>query len=85
MVITNNSHFRTADTALAAYLVTEGFGTPSIDNEGNEGKRSYFIFSKHTPKMTKAIEEWDAARATTNAVLFFNAYQNLLRRIREKY
>ena len=75
-------NFRTSDTALAAYLISEGYGVPDIDYNGS---RAYFIFSKENPQIEKAIGDWDTARAETNAVLFFNAYQSLLRRIKKQH
>lgn len=82
MVITNGDVFRTSDTALAAYLVSAGFTTPEIDFNGN---KAYFIFSPKNNDLEKSISEFDTARAEGNIVLFFNAYQSLLRRIRERY
>lgn len=82
MVMSNDS-FRTSDTALAAYLVSEGFGTPDI--EFNNGTRAFFLFSRDNPKIDKHINAWDCAKATGNVVMFFQAYQTLLRRIRERY
>ena len=82
MVMPLEETFKTSDTALSAYLVSEGFGTPEI--EFNNGRRATFIFNK-TDKLEKHISNYDAARAKGNIVLFFNAYQNLLRRIKEVY
>jgi len=81
MSLTNS--FRTSDTALSAYLVSEGFGTPDI--EFPNGTRAFFLFSKENPVIDKSISAFDSARAIGNIVLFFNAYQTLLRRIRERY
>jgi hypothetical protein len=83
MVISSEDSFRTSDTALSAYLVSEGFGTPEI--EFTNGMRAFFIFSRHNPKIDNFISDFDTARAIGNIVLFFNAYQTLLRRIRERY
>lgn len=77
-----DSDFRTSDTALAAYLASEGFGSPNIEYNGS---RAYFLFSRENPKIEDYISAFDTARATGNIVLFFNAYQTLLRRIKEKY
>ena len=82
MVMSNDNNFRTSDTALAAYLVSEGFGTPDIEFDGS---RASFSFTKNNPKIDKFIGNFDTARAKGNIVLFFNAYQVLLRRIRERY
>lgn len=80
--LNTNNQLRTTNTALAAYLVAEGFGNPDIDFDGD---RASFIFSKEDPTIEKAISDWDTARAISNTVLFFNAYKGLLRRIRERY
>ena len=82
MVMSENNSFKTSDTALAAYLVSEGFGTPDIEFDGS---RASFTFNKNNPKIDKVIGNFDTARAKGNIVLFFNAYQVLLRRIRERY
>ena len=78
----NSDKFKTSDTAQAAFLITEGYGTPNIEYNG---KRAFFIFSRGNPAIDASIREWETARAMTNAVLFFNAYQSLLRRIKERY
>jgi len=75
--------FRTSDTPLAAYLIEQGFGTPEI--EYNNGSRAFFIFSRENSKIEQAIADYDRAKAKGNIVLFFQAYQTLLRRIRERY
>ena len=82
MEMSANNNFRTSDTSLSAYLISEGFGTPDIEFDGS---RAFFIFSKKDPKIDKSISDFDTARAKGNIVLFFNAYQTLLRRIRERY
>jgi len=74
--------YRTSNTALAAYLISEGFGIPEM--EFPNGSQAYFIFER-SPKIEKHIAIFDAAQAKGNIVLFFNAYQNLLRRIKERY
>ncbi len=85
MTSNNQEHqdkFKTSDTAQAAFLITSGYGTPDIKYNGT---RASFVFSKENPKILESIRAWDTARAETNAVLFFNAYQSLLRRIKEGY
>ena len=82
MTLDNQDKFKTSDTAQAAFLITEGFGTPDIIYNGS---RASFIFSKNNSNIDSSIRDWDTARAITNAVLFFNAYQSLLRRIKERY
>ena len=83
MVIPINNTFKTSDTALAAYLISEGINSPDI--EQTSGIRAYFIFTKDNPQIEQYISNFDSARAIGNIVLFFNAYQTLLRRIKEWY
>lgn len=82
MVMTNNNDFyKTSDTALAAYLIEQGFGNPDIEKNG---RRAFFIFPSDI-KIDEAVHAWDTVKAEGNVVLFFRAYQSLLRRIREDY
>ena len=78
----NNNPFRTTVTALAAFLTSEGFPTTL---EFDRGLRATFVFERSNSKLDKLISDFDTARAKGNIVLFFNAYQTLLRRIRERY
>ena len=82
MVMSESTAFRTSDTALAAYLVSEGNGTPDI--EFINGSRAFFTFPKSS-KLEVSIDKFDTAQAKGNIVLFFSAYQSLLRRIKERY
>jgi len=78
----NDNDFRTSDTALAAFLTSEGHPATL---EFSNGFRATFVFNHTDPKLDKLISDFDTARAKGNIVLFFNAYQTLLRRIRERY
>jgi len=73
--------YRTSDTALAAFLITAGFDSPDI--EYANGNRAYFLFEA-SDNLLNSISTYDTARATGNIVLFFNVYQSLLRRIKER-
>jgi hypothetical protein len=81
MTSPQNDTFKTSNTALAAYLISEGIESPEI--EYNTDKRVFFIFQRNTPKIDELISKFDTARAVGNIVLFFNAYQNLLHRIKD--
>lgn len=74
--------FKTSDTALAAYLISEGFSSPDIEYNGSP--RATFVFN-NVLGIEKYLSDFDTARAVGNIVLFFNAYQTLLRRIKERY
>ena len=69
-------------TAQAAYLISEGFNAPEIVFDGD---RASFLFSNENHSIDKYISDYDTGRAVGNIVLFFNAYQALLRRIKERY
>jgi len=84
MVTPSNDVFKTSDTALAAYLISEGLSTPEIQYPNGNG-RAYFIFPIANFDIQKFVADYDTARASGNIVLFFNAYQTLLRRIKERY
>ena len=43
MTLDTQNKFKTSDTAQAAFLITEGYGTPDIEYNGT---RAYFIFSR---------------------------------------
>ena len=77
-----NNIFRTANTALAAYLISKGLDSPAIDDSNHP--MVFFLFNKDNTKIEEYITDFDTARAEGNIVLFFNAYQSLLRRIHEK-
>lgn len=67
-------------TAQAAYLISEGFDAPDILFDGN---RASFVFTDNNRTIDRYISDYDTGRATGNIVLFFNAYQALLRRIKD--
>jgi len=75
------STYRTSDTALAAFLTLQGFHATI---EWISNSKAVFIFDQAS-KLEKYVVQFDTARAVGNIVLFFNAYQNLLRRINERY
>jgi len=77
-----DKYFKTSNTALAAYLIAEGFGTPDIDYNG---AKAFFVFPRDNSHIEKCIREFETTQAEGNIVVFFNAYQSLIRRIKERY
>jgi hypothetical protein len=67
-------------TAQAAYLISEGFDAPDVVFDGS---RASFIFTDINHTIDRYISDYDTGRATGNIILFFNAYQALLRRIKD--
>jgi hypothetical protein len=75
--------FRTSETVLAAYLISAGFNTPAIDFVN--GSKAYFVFPRDNADLEPFINDFNSGRATSNVVVFMAAYQNLIRRIKERY
>lgn len=81
-MINHQETFKTSDTALSAYLISSGIDILSIEH-GN-GSRSYFLFQQST-KLDKYVSLYYSGKAKGNILAFFDSYQNLLRRIKERY
>ena len=77
-----DKYFKTSNTALAAYLIAEGFGTPDIDYDGT---KAFFVFPRDNSHIEQSIQDFETTRAEGNIRVFFNAYQSLIRRIKERY
>jgi len=75
--------FRTSETVLAAYLISSGFTTPEI--EFSNSNKAYFIFSRENADLDPFINDFNSGRAVGNIAIFMAAYQNLIRRIKERY
>ncbi len=75
--------FRTANTALAAYLMSEDLGLPKIVYINDT--KAYFVFDDTKANLESYINAYDEITAIGNIRLFFNFYQSLLRRIHEKH
>lgn len=81
MQTSSDDIYRTSETAIAAYLISIGYDYPSIEYEN--GFRAYFVFPAKID-LDEKLKDWDMERANGNLVRFFNAYQNLIRRIKER-
>jgi len=78
MVMENNGHYQTTDTALAAYLKSSGYEVIDIDTSN---QRAIFIFDDCSG-LRKHIEDFDLIRGNAEGVvLFFRAYRALLSKI----
>ena len=83
MVDIHSEPFKTSETILAAYLISSGFNTPEI--EFVNGSKAYFIFSRENADLEPFINDLNSGRAVGNIAIFMAAYQNLIRRIKERY
>ena len=78
MVMENNRHYQTTDTALAAYLKSSGYEVIEIDTSN---QRAVFIF-EDCDGLRKYIEDFELIRGNAEGVvLFFRAYRTLLSKI----
>ena len=78
MVIENNGHYQTTDTALAAYLKSSGYEVVDIDASN---QRAVFIF-EDCGELRRHVEDFDLIRGDAESVvLFFRAYRALLSKI----
>lgn len=71
----NPEVFKTSETPLAAFLVTEGFAI--IDVIFN-GSKAFFLFANDSPKLQTKIKDFQLIRATTNAAQLIANYQQLV-------
>jgi len=79
MVDENANIFKTNDTPLAAYLVTEGYLI--VDTIIVNGI-TFFLFPNDDPKIQELIKDFQLLRASTNASQIIYNYQELVKRIR---
>jgi len=84
MVDTSQDFIKTSNTALAAYLISEGCTLYDVEYAQN-GIQAFFIFENDSKTLKNYIRDFEMMRAMGNIVLFFNSYQSLLRRIKEGY
>ena len=74
--------FKTDDTPLAAFLVTEGFTILDILFNGS---RAYFLFSNDDPVFEQDVKDFRLLRATTNAAQIISNYQELVKRTKRDF
>ena len=78
----HGNEYRTHDTPLAAFLLTEGFKLSRIDY--NEKQAIFTFLRDGTEDLDNAIMQYQAGTAKGNIVLFYNSYRSLVRRIKER-
>jgi hypothetical protein len=74
----DNHLYRTANTALATYLQTEGFSllevTTQVDPFHKYRKEAAFVFENST-KLHDTVYLWDTAKAVGNLNLYYHNYK----------
>jgi hypothetical protein len=78
----NNEHFRTSDTALAAYIQLEGFQIIDVDPSG---QRSVFVFSPQEtdPKILELNKLFYSGKAKVEPSNYLRNYKVLTRHARD--
>ena len=74
--------FKTSDTPLAAYLVTEGYAIIDIIFNGS---KAFFLFVNDDQELLKRIKDFQLLNATTNAAQIVFNYQQLVGRTKRGY
>ncbi len=69
------SDFTTMDTALAAWLYSEGNMPLKIETNGSI---TIFCFKNSNLKFRRLVEQFQSGQAKGNIVLFFRAYKRML-------
>lgn len=79
MLDSQKDSFGTKDTALAAYLYSEGFSLSSIDSNSFP---AVFYFENTNNELKDFVRSYQTGKATGNIALFFRAYKILLSKIK---
>ncbi len=85
MINTNNNHeYLTADTSLAAYLVSEGFNLLIIQYATAPSGREQgtFVFDGSDPKLQTCVNLYNRGNAKVNLALYEHARSSLLDRVK---
>lgn len=75
----DNSHFITRDTALAAWLDSQGF---ELLNTQKEAQGFAFIFENGNPRLKEFVRDFQCGRAEGNILLFYQSYKRMLRKVK---
>lgn len=72
--------YSTKDTALAAYLHTEGFELIDVDSSSFP---SIFHFKDDNPKIREYVHAFQSGKAEGNIAMFFRAYKIMLSELKD--
>ena len=81
-MVNHEPFYSTANTELAAYLLSEGFPVLEIQYESNNGgkQRGVFVFDR-TVDIINRVNLYETGKATINLALFKHAKDRLLDRV----
>lgn len=72
----NDKFFTTRDTALAAWLYSQGFDLLGVEREDSA---SSFHFDNTTQALRESVRLFQAGKAEGNILIFYRAYKKMLR------
>jgi len=75
----NDQVFKTDDTPLAAYLITEGYQLVDILFDK---RYATYLFFNDDPKLTASVKEFQLFQAKANASQLIFNYQELIKRVK---
>lgn len=78
-MINGNAHYKTKDTPLAAYLITEGFELINVENNSSP---SLFVF-KDSDKLHQIAVQWHTGNAVGNCFMFYDNYRKCIRMLKQ--
>ena len=82
-MVIQNELFKTDDTPLAAYLVTEGF---SLIDVIFEGYKAFFLFSNDNAEFHELVKDFQLLRAkSNNAAQLISNFKELIKRTKRGY
>lgn len=76
----NNHEYRTTETSLAAYLVSEGFPVAII--EYDEKHHGTYVFDDLTPKLKQFVLLFQCGKATANIAVYEHIRNGLIDRVK---
>lgn len=76
----NGDFFTTHDTALAAYLISQGFEL--LDTDFSNPNSVVFCFEKDSKALEEAVKSYQVGTAEGNISAFHRAYRKLIKRVR---
>lgn len=78
----SNNEYRTDQTPLAAYLLTEGFTLLHTDYSG---RFTAFIFENDSVRLTECVRDFESLKAQVNPTIYIRNYQALIKSIKRGY
>ena len=81
----NKNHenkYQTSDTALAAYLISQGYEYLELDV--SNPRSAVFFFENNSSAFQESLKQFQLGEASGNILAFFRAYKKLLFQIKEQ-